>query len=603
MTLQSLEIAALARAYAEDGLTPETVLDTVYERIAVLGERPVWIHLVPRQEAARQLAFARARRAAGESLPLFGIPFAVKDNIDVAGVPTTAACPEFAFVPDRSATVVERLTAAGAILIGKTNLDQFATGLNGTRSPYGIPASVFDPAYVSGGSSSGSGVAVAAGLVSFSLGTDTAGSGRVPAAFNNIVGLKPTKGLISTAGVLPACRSQDCVSIFAATSADALAVLQVAGGFDAGDPYSRRAPAGAVQPRALPPGFRFGVPRDGLEFFGDTAAARLFDVAVDRLEALGGRRVKIDFTPFREAAPLLYAGPWVAERLAAILDFARTKPEAIHPVVREIILGGDRYSAVDSFFGQYRLAELVRQAEAEWEKMDLLVLPTAGTTYTIEAMLADPVQLNSNLGIYTNFVNLMDLSAIAVPAGFRGNGLPFGITLIGRTFADGDLAVLADRFHRDQHLAIGATGQQPTGPILTGATATGQPGTVELAVVGAHLTGQPLNHQLTSRGARLVRTTRTAGSYRLYALPGTTPPKPGLIRDAGGPGAIEVEVWELNTAGFGSFVAEVPPPLAIGTLELADGSRVKGFLCEAWAARGAEDITGFGGWRNWLDQA
>ncbi|MBP2292812.1 allophanate hydrolase [Azospirillum rugosum] len=603
MNTMSLEIAALAKGYAEGSLTPDAVLDAVYARINERGERPVWIHVLSRAEAGRQLEAAQARKAAGADLPLFGIPFAVKDNIDVAGVPTTAGCPDFAYTPDRSATVVQRLLDAGAILIGKTNLDQFATGLVGTRTPYGIPSSVFDERYVSGGSSSGSGVAVGAGLVSFALGTDTAGSGRVPAAFNNVVGLKPTKGLVSASGVVPACRTQDVVSIFAGTAGDALAVLKVMGTFDPADPYSRKAPAAATEPAAWPLGFRFGVPRDGLEFFGDEAAARLYAAAADRLEALGGTRVPVDFTSFRDAAQLLYSGPWVAERLAAIRDFAKASPEAIHPVVRGIVLGAEAIGAVDAFAGMYRLAELIRRGEAEWARMDVLLLPTTGTTYSIEELLADPVRLNSNLGYYTNFVNLMDLSAIAVPAGFRpGNGpkggLPFGVTLVGPTFADGALAVLADRLHRAQALPIGATRHMPQGPALDADSAA--PGTVRLAVVGAHLSGQPLNHQLTGRGARLVRTARTGSGYRLFALAGTTPAKPGLVRDAAGAGGIELEIWELTEAAFGSFVAEVPPPMAIGTLTLEDGTSVKGFLCEPAALAGAEDITGFGGWRRWL---
>nr|WP_042445413.1 allophanate hydrolase [Azospirillum sp. B510] len=598
----TLEIAALSAAYADGSLTPEAVLDEVYARIAAHGERPVWIHLVPREDAGRQLEAAGARKAAGAQLPLFGIPFAIKDNIDAAGLPTTAGCPDFAFVPDRSATVVRRLVEAGAILIGKTNLDQFATGLVGTRSPYGACSSVFDERYVSGGSSAGSGVAVGAGLVSFALGTDTAGSGRVPAAFNNIVGLKPTKGLVSASGVVPACRTQDVVSIFAGTAGDALAVLRVAGTYDETDAYSRMAPPGAVQPAAWPVGFRFGVPADGLEFFGDEAAASLFRSAVERLTALGGTAVEVDFTPFRDAAQLLYSGPWVAERLAAIRDFAETKPDSIHPVVRGIVLGAAKIGAADAFAGFYRLAELTRRAEAEWAKMDVFLLPTTGTTYTIAELLADPVRLNSNLGLYTNFVNLMDLSAIAVPAGFREDGpkkgLPFGVTLIGRAFADGALAALADRFHRAQALPIGGTGQIPTGPALN--LTAPAPGTVRLAVVGAHLTGQPLNHQLTGRQARLVGTTRTAAGYRLYALAGTSPAKPGLVRDPDGAGGIELEVWELAEAAFGSFVAEVPAPMTIGTVTLEDDTAVKGFLCEPIALTGAEDITAYGGWRRWL---
>ncbi|ALK10925.1 allophanate hydrolase [Blastochloris viridis] len=583
----SLDIAFLKHGYETGTLKPEAVLDMVYDRIAARGERPVWITLVPKAAALAQLAAAPRG-------PLWGIPFAVKDNIDAAGLPTTAACPAFAYTPRRSAGVVERLQAAGAILIGKTNMDQFATGLVGTRSPYGICASVFSADHISGGSSSGSGVAVGAGLVAFALGTDTAGSGRVPAAFNNVVGLKPTRGLISTRGVVPACRSLDCVSVFAGTVADALAVLEAAASYDAEDAFSRR-----PQPAApLPERVRFGVPA-ALEFFGDDAAAALFKASVERLTALGGEAVVFDFQPFRDAASLLYAGPWVAERLAAIGDFARQQPEAVNEVVRDIILGGGGHSAVDAFKAQYRLAELVRAAEAEWAKMDVMVLPTAPTIYRIDEVLADPVRLNSNLGTYTNFVNLMDLAAIAIPAGFRPDGLPFGVTLVARAFQDGALAVLADALHRAlpgacigaSDVALAAT---PPARIQTSADC------VRLAVVGAHLTGQPLHGQLTQRNARLVSTTRTAPGYSLYALKGTQPAKPGLVCDGAGAGGIEVEVYEMDLAGFGSFVALVPSPLCIGTVTLADGSEVKGFLCEGRATADALDITGFGGWRSWL---
>lgn len=587
----SLDIASLTAAYASGTLTPEEVIGEVYARIRARGERPVWITLVD-EDAARQ----RART--GPKGPLYGIPFAVKDNIDVAGLPTTCACPDFAYTPDRSASVVERLEAAGAILIGKTNMDQFATGLVGTRSPYGIPSSVFSEAHVSGGSSSGSAVAVAAGLVSFSLGTDTAGSGRVPAGFNNIVGLKPTKGLISTRGVVPACRTQDVVSIFAGTVGDAHTVLASASGFDAEDGYSRR-PTRPTSPEALALRFRFGVPADGPDFLGDDAAAALYDEAVARIEALGGERVAIDFAPFQEAARLLYEGPWVAERLAAIEDFARTRPEAMNEVVRGIICGADKIDAVSAFKAFYRLAALTRAAESEWAKMDVMALPTSGTIYTIAEVLADPIRLNSNLGLTTNFVNLMDLSALAVPAGFRTNGLPFGVTLLARAFEDGKLATIGDALHR----ALPAATLGGTGLALPDASRVSpevkQDG-YRVAVVGAHLTGQPLNGQLIERQARLIETTRTAPGYSFYALPGTVPLKPGLVFDGTGVGGIEVEIWEMDAAGFGSFVGLIPSPLGIGTVKLADGSAVKCFLCEGHAIAGAEDITGFGGWRAWL---
>lgn len=587
---QALDIHALGEGYASGTFAPAAIVEEVYRRIAASGERPVWISLVPKDEALE-----KAQRAKG---PLAGIPFAVKDNIDVAGLPTTCACPEFAYVPERSATVVERLEAAGAILVGKTNLDQFATGLVGARSPYGIPASVFDPDYISGGSSSGSAVAVAAGLVSFALGTDTAGSGRVPAAFNNIVGLKPTKGLISTQGVVPACRTQDTVSVFALTVADAARVIASAAAFDAGDPYARRPPRPFAVERP-PTGLRIGVPAGGLAFFGDGEAERLYRASIDRLAEGGAEIVAIDLAPFRRAASLLYQGPWVAERLAAIRAFACERPGALHEVVGRIILGAEKLSAADAFEGFYALAGLVREAEAQWEKMDVMLLPTAPTTYRISDVLADPIRLNTNLGFYTNFVNLMDLSALAVPAGFRTDGLPFGVTLIGRAFADGRLAALGDALHRTlAHLRLGATATrlEETPPVA----ATPAAGRVSVAVVGAHLSGQPLNVQLQERNARLVATAHTAPGYSFYALAGTTPAKPGLVFDGRGAGGIEVEVWEMEEAAFGSFVALIPPPLGIGTVRLADGSEVKGFLCETYALADAVDITSYGGWRAWL---
>ena len=588
----SLDVGSLSAAYAQGTLSPADIITEVYDRIAAQGEQPVWISLVPREQAsAKALSAPRG--------PLYGIPFAIKDNIDAAGLATTCACPEFAYMPQRSATVVERLEAAGAILIGKTNMDQFATGLVGVRSPYGIPHSVFSSAYVSGGSSSGSAVAVASGLVSFALGTDTAGSGRVPAAFNNIVGLKPTKGLISTRGVVPACRSQDVVSIFALTVGDAGTVANVAAAFDAEDDYSR-SPSHPITAETLKPDLRLGIPHDGLEFFGNKDTEQLYRDAVARMAGLGATAVPIDFAPFRDAARLLYSGPWVAERLAAIGKFAKAQPQALHEVVRGIILGAETISAASAFEGFYTLAKLIRACESEWQKMDVMLLPTAPAIYKIADVLADPVQLNSNLGLYTNFVNLMDLSALAVPAGFGRDGLPFGVTLIGRAFEDGRLAAIGDALHRTLTAALLGATQTPlagTPPIRISISAQK---TIAVAVVGAHLTGQPLHWQLTERAATFVKTARTASGYSFYALANTSPAKPGLVFDGAGQGNIEVEIWQMSEAAFGSFVALIPAPLGIGTLQLSDGETVKGFLCEAHAATNAQDITGFGGWRAWL---
>jgi allophanate hydrolase len=574
----SLDLGFLHAAYQSGQHTPAEVIRSIHERIEETGERPIWIYRVPLEAMLARLATLDPK------LPLYGVPFAVKDNIDVAGIPTTAGCPAYSYTPKTTATVVQRLLDAGAILVGKTNLDQFATGLVGVRSPYGACSSVFDKRYISGGSSAGSAVAVAKSLVSFSLGTDTAGSGRVPAAFNNLVGLKPTRGAFSMTGVVPACRSLDCVSVFALNSVDAGKVLGVARGLDASDWSSREPRSGVGAAPWLPGPFRFGVlPAAQREFFGDTAAADLYAAAITRLESLNGQSREIDFTPFRAAAQLLYSGPWVAERLAAIEPFLRDHAEDMHPVVRNIISGATKHSAVDTFRAAYRLEELKRVADAEWARMDVLLLPTTGTTYTIEQVAADPVALNTNLGYYTNFVNLMDLAAVAVPAGFRANGLPFGVTLIGPAFTDDALLELADRFHR------GAPAAKRT------------PACIQVAVLGAHLRGQPLNHQLTSRGARLVKTTHTAADYRFYALRDTVPPKPGLVHEPGfqGPG-IEVEVWAVPSDAFGSFVAEVPPPLAIGSAKLDDGAWVKCFICEPYAVAGSREITSLGGWRKYL---
>jgi allophanate hydrolase len=552
---------------------------------------PAWIAIADIDTLAGQIEAVFQRRAEGADLPLLGVPLAVKDNIDVAGFETTAACPVFAYRPEHSAAVVKRLTDAGAIVIGKTNLDQFATGLVGARSPYGAVPNSFNPDFISGGSSSGSASVVARGLVPFALGTDTAGSGRVPAGANNLVGLKPTRGAWSSTGLVPACRTLDCITVMATTVSDVLAVDRIARGFDPADALSRRSPAGV---RTLPARPRLGVPADP-QFFNDEHAGAAWRAALERIDA---EWVSIDFTPLHAVADLLYGGPWVAERLAAIAPFFADHAKDMDPTVRSIIEGGAAFSAVDVFRAQYRLAELSGPAQAIMASIDALLVPTTPCHPTIAEVTADPIAVNSRLGVYTNFVNLLDWSALAVPAGFRGDGLPFGVTLIGPTWGELGLAGLAARWERRFDLPRGATGM----PLPTLETALSNApaalDTLRLAVVGAHLTGMPLNHELTDRGATFVERSATSMAYRLYALNNTTPPKPGLARvgdNAGG--AIEVELWDMPLAQVGGFLAGIPAPLGLGSLELFDGRTVKGFICEGHAIAGAKDITAFGGWR------
>ena len=594
----SLTIPALLDAYRAGTLTPTALVEELLARHARYPDHAIWI-TPPERE--RLLARARELEARGmEGLPLFGVPFAIKDNIDLAGVPTTCACPAYAYTPAQSATVVQKLLDAGAIAMGKTNLDQFATGLNGTRSPFGACRNAFDPDYISGGSSAGSAVSVALGLASFSLGTDTAGSGRVPAAFNNLIGLKPTCGLLSTHGVVPACRSLDVVSIFALSASDAQQVFGVALGEDAADPYSRPAQPHGFDFGAAPR-FRFGVPaRKDLQFFGDAESAHLFDAAVARLQSLGGEVVELDFAPFVDTARLLYGGPWVAERYQAIRAFVDAQPEALFPVTREITLGGAKPLAADAFAAQYRLRELKRICYRIWTDVDCVITPTAGTIYTRAQMLAEPIARNTDLGLYTNFMNLLDYAAIAVPAGFRSDGLPFGATLFAPAHQDVPLLHLAARWQCsiDRPCGVVETSPAAESPTVASAVPSGQ---VRVAVVGAHLSGLPLNGQLTSRGGRLVVETRTAPIYKLYALPDGK--RPGLVRVPSGGAAIACEVWELPVSTFGSFVAGIPAPLGIGSLQLEGGSTVSGFICEGIGTDGARDITAFGGWRAYLAAA
>jgi allophanate hydrolase len=591
------------RAAASQGAA---VLDRVRDRHARIVSAPasaVWIALCPSvrlEERLAELSAAATGVPASALLdrwPLFGVPFAVKDNIDVQGWVTTAACPAWSRTAAQSANVVHRLLDAGAVLIGKTNLDQFATGLVGTRSPYGAPSSALVADHVSGGSSSGSGVAVARGDVAFSLGTDTAGSGRIPAGFNNIVGLKPTPGRVGTSGVLPACRSIDCVSVFSLTVDDAAAVLAVIEGPDEADDYSRFVPGRA----SLPPRPRVGVPLQPM-----LDAAQGYDAAwgdaLARLETFTGAPQAIDFAPLDAVARQLYDGAWVAERLLVVRDLRARDPAALDPTVAAVIGHADDRSAADAFEGQYALQQGRRAADRLWQQVDLLMVPTAPRHPSFADVAAEPVRANAVLGTYTNFVNLLGWSALALPSGFTPKGYPFGVTLIGPPGADAALAQFGRAWQASTGLPLGATDRIGPHPVDRPVPWPAVEASLPIAVVGAHLSGMPLNGQLIERRAVLLGATTTAPRYRLVSLPGQTPPKPGLVRVADGVvgQAIAVEVWAMPLAEVGSFLALIAPPLGLGSIELGDGRIVKGFLCEAHATEGAEDITRFGGWRAWI---
>ncbi|WP_018268209.1 allophanate hydrolase [Methylosinus sp. LW4] len=584
MMLQ-FDIESLLDAYAR-GLSPLAVVETVYDRLEAAADPGIFIHLAPKEALLREAA---ALGAFDPAVPLWGVPFAVKDNIDVAGMPTTAACPAFSHVPQVDATVVALLKRAGALCIGKTNMDQFATGLVGVRTPYPVPRNAIDPTLAPGGSSSGSAVVVARGIVAFALGTDTAGSGRIPAGLNNIVGLKPTLGALSTSGVTPACRSLDCVSIFALTVEDAYRVFEITATYDASDPFSKRVPKAPLGAR--PPRLRVGVPAE-LRFFGDALMEAGYEAALGRLVRLGCQIVALPFEDFHAVADLLYRGAFVAERYAAIREFIETNEAALHPVTRAIICGASRLSAVDAFESVYALRALQARIEPLLASVDLLCVPTAPTHYTLAEIAAEPIDANTRLGTYTNFVNLLDLCGVAVPVGALADGRPASVTLLAPANRDTLVAALARDLHADN--GLGATGWRRR-PRAAPPPDDGE--RIEIVVVGAHLSGMPLNGELTALGARFSRVARTAPGYRLYALAGQTPPKPGLMRDETSSGAVEIEVWTLDVAAFGRFVASVPPPLCIGTVRLADGSAPKGFLVEPAALNGADDITVHGGWR------
>lgn len=591
---QALDICSLHAAYA-NGLSPADVVTICHDRAEAVDDAGIFLHLIDpgiaRAEAERLGPFDPVTK------PLWGIPFAIKDNVDAADAPTTAACPDFAYVAKRDAFVVNALRKAGAILIGKTNLDQFATGLVGVRTPYPVPRNALDPAVVPGGSSSGSAVAVAQGIVTFALGTDTAGSGRVPAALNGIVGLKPSLGALSNTGVVPACQSLDTLSIFTVTADDAYHVFRSAAVYDPSDSFARRMPSPALG--AAPPAFRVGIPSAAtLEFFGDAVQAASFADAVRELEAMGGTVTAIDLTPFNDVARMLYDGVWVAERYAVIEDLLKTRPEVVHPVTRQVIEVAEKFAAVDAFRSFYRLQDLKRTIEPVLAGIDFLCVPTIPTFYTCKDLDADPIGPNARLGTYTNFVNLLDMCGMAVPVRPRSDGRPGNITLLAPAGRDAAVAAVAATLQARCAAPLGAAGW-PMPPVLERPTMVGCD-EIALAVVGAHMSGLPLNAELTRLGARFLRAAKTADSYRLYSLPGGPPTRPGLVQDKTG-AAIAIEVWALPSTAFGAFISNVPKPLCIGTLTLDDGAEVKGFLCETVGVDGAEDVTRFGGWRAFLD--
>ena len=605
--LIDLEPTRLKHGYRAGKFTPLEIMSAALDCISADTNSAVWIHLIPRGEIlerAKVLSDWLAHdNTVIERLPLLGVPFAVKDNIDVANTPTTAACPAFSYCPTQHATVVARLLDAGAILVGKTNMDQFATGLVGTRSPHGTPRNPFDNTIVPGGSSSGSAVAVAQGLVSFSLGTDTAGSGRIPAAFNNIVGFKPTRGMFSNFGVVPACRSLDCVSIFGGSVGATLDVANVLVGYDQKDPFSRPQASGQrYQLAAIPRKLRVAIPRaEQLMFFGDVDCERAYDTALRTASQLGAELIEIDFTPFRQAGQMLYRGPWVAERALVVQRLLVEKPEAIHRDVRTALSGAHCYTAGDAFSAYHDLKELRCKVHDELGKFDCLLVPSFGRAYKIAEILDDPMETNARLGYYTNFVNLLDLCAIAVPTSFLPSQVPYGVTLIGPAFSENRLAAIADPIHRAQISHIGAT--PFTLPPRSEPTHLSD-NMIAVCLVGAHMSGLSLNYQLIEMGAQFIRQTETASHYRLFALENMNPVRPGMTRVTDAPGRqLSVEVWSVPAKSFGMFVARVPAPLAIGAVDLADGSWVTGFVCQEYAISGARDITEFGGWRAFLDGA
>lgn len=599
-----ITIKELLNHYQSGDLTPKQHIASLMKdiRLGLEGAKDsAWISIATEAKIDEQLKHLDQLLADKTiaNLPLYGIPFAIKDNIDAAGWATTVACPDFAFHPKKNATVVEKLLNAGAILVGKTNLDQFATGLVGTRSPFGAVPNTFDPSYVSGGSSSGSASVVARGLACFSLGTDTAGSGRIPAAFNNLVGTKPTPGLVSTEGVFPACKSIDCVSIMTLTAADADIVLNVMKSNDVD-----RAQEAQFHPTPKPL-FNFIKPiRIGLpiscQFLDDGQYQKAFAKAIENAKGLEVEFVAVDIDPFVKAGKLLYDGPWVSERFAVTEDFLKTNPDSFDASVKQIIESGASYTAAQGFRAIYQLKDLEIEAKKAWAKCDVIMVPSAPNHPTMEDLKNHPIIKNSELGMYTNYVNLMRLCAVAVPAGFTEKGMPFGVTLLAQEGSDNALLKLAAQWQILFGLPLGKSNTK--GSLNELGISAHKYDAMEIAVVGAHLRGMPLHSQLTDRRARLIKACKSSKSYKLFALPNTTPPKPGLVKAKTNGAAIDLEVYEMPMAEVGSFLSLIPAPLGLGNIELEDGSWVKGFICEPYAIDGAKDITDLGGWKPYINQ-
>ncbi|MGG4481942.1 allophanate hydrolase [Paenibacillus illinoisensis] len=563
-----MSISALRTGYLRGSFTPAEVVESIIERAKDTEDYHVWITRPSRERITPYLE--KLQHLSITEYPLWGIPFAIKDNIEVQGWPVTAGCPEFSSVSEQYAIVVERLIAAGAIPVGKTNLDQFATGLVGTRSPYGETCNALRPELISGGSSSGSAVAVALGQAAFSLGTDTAGSGRIPAALHGLVGYKPAVGAWPSTGLVPACRSIDCITVFTHELEDAVSVDRIVRGPHAEDAFSKTRPLGPTRAPA-----KWLLPKGELTFFGPFAEAyeTAWQAAKQALLQSGVYVDEVDISMLQEAAALLYEGPLVAERWADLEMFAQQHPGALFPVTEKVLRTGgkDTFTAAALFRAQHRLAE-IRRSTAEWLHNAVLVLPTCGGTWTREQVQQDPIQTNSHMGLYTNHCNLLDLSAIAVPAGKAAEDLPFGITLFTLPEQEASMVEAARIFEPHHNRLL-------------------------VAVCGLHMRGMSLEPQMTGLGAFFVEETRTAPEYRLYKL-NTSPAKPGLVHTLEEGTSIDLELWSMPLSSFGSFTAAIPAPLGIGKIMLQDGRVVSGFICEASAAQNAVDMSHLGGWRN-----